>query len=99
MLKAQEALSAVTAEINKIEKQKSELEALAAGQGVKAMQAKNELSQLLLRDPTDLNRALLTAEAAVRRLGGVAPPGAVWWLQRELEDMKKYKPQSKGGGK
>ena len=97
LLKAQAALQAVRAEIDKIEREKAQLEAAAQGTGVKAMQAKNQLSQLLNRDPTDLNRALLTAEAAVRKLGGVGPPGLVWWLGRELQEMKKYKPQSKGG--
>jgi len=96
-IKAQQALAAVNTEIQKIEKKKSELEAASAGSGVKAMQAKNELSQLLNQDNTDLNRALLTAEAAVRKAGGSGPLGAVWFLGRELEELKKYKPQSKGG--
>lgn len=94
-LKAQEALSAVRTEINRIENLKSELEEKASGSGVKAMQAKNELQQLLTKDNTDLNRALLTAEAALRKAGGGGdiPPGSMWWMNRELEEMKKYKPQ------
>jgi len=98
-IKAQQALAAVNNEIQKIEKKKSELETAAAGSGVKAMQAKNELSQLLNQDNTDLNRALLTAEAAVRKAGGSGPLGSVWWMGRELEELKKYKPQAKGGKK
>ncbi|KAL6050244.1 putative Actin bundling protein [Balamuthia mandrillaris] len=98
MLKAQAALEAVNQEIQKIESRKEELEAASAGSGVKAMQAKNELAQLLTQDNTALNRALLTAEAALRKAGGrPGPPGAIWWMGRELEEMKKYKPQSKGG--
>ncbi|KAL6071241.1 putative TolA family protein [Balamuthia mandrillaris] len=95
LVRAQEALEAVQTEINKIETRKAELERLAQGSGVKAMQAKNELSQLLTQDNTALNRALLTAEAAVRKAqkaGGEAQ-GALWWLERELEEAKKYKPR------
>eukprot|EP01102_Stenamoeba_stenopodia_P001804 TRINITY_DN1163_c0_g1_i1.p1 TRINITY_DN1163_c0_g1~~TRINITY_DN1163_c0_g1_i1.p1 ORF type:complete len:240 (-),score=89.43 TRINITY_DN1163_c0_g1_i1:131-814(-) len=98
LVKAQRALEEVQNEIEKIEKKKAELEAKSAGGGVKAMQAKNELQQLLTQDPTDLNRALLTAEAAVRKaqkLGGVAAQGALWWVDRELIEAKKYKPQRK----
>merc|ERR1711974_27891 len=96
-LKAQEALSAVRTEINRIENLKSELEQKAAGAGVKAMQAKNELQQLLTKDNTELNRALLTAEAALRKAGGGGdiPPGSMWWMNRELEEMKKYRPQKR----
>ncbi len=86
-MKAQKALDNVNNEIQKIEKKKAELEAAAAGSGVRAMQAKNELSQLLTQDPTDLNRAMLTAEAAVRKAqknGTGTAHGAVWWIEREL---------------
>jgi len=98
LARAQQALAAVQAEIDKIEKKKSELEAASSGGGVKAMQAKNELSQLLVADPTDLNRTLLTAEAAVRKaqkLGGAAAQGALFWIDRDLQEVKKYKPKSK----
>jgi len=98
LAKAQQALAAVQAEIEKIEKKKSELEAASRGGGVKAMQAKNELSQLLVADNTELNRALLTAEAAVRKaqkLGGLAAQGALFWIERDLQEAKKYKPKSK----
>lgn len=86
LARAQQALQAAQDEINKIETRKAQLEAAANGTGIKAMQAKNELAQLLSADPTDLNRALLTAEAAVRKaqkLGGdaqgsgVCPPSGV----------------------
>jgi len=96
-IKAHEALSAVRNEINRIESLKMELEEKASGSGVKAMQAKNELQQLLTRDNTELNRALLTAEAALRKAGGGGdiPPGSMWWMNRELEEMKKYRPQKR----
>ena len=45
---------------------------------------------------TDLNRALITAEAAVRKaqkLGGGAAQGALWWVDRELQEVKRYKPR------
>ncbi len=67
-----------------------------SGTGIKAMQAKNELEQLLNADPTNLNRALITAEAAVRKaqkLGGEAAQGALFWANRQLEEVKKYKPR------
>jgi len=100
LVKAQQALEKVQEEIAKIEKKKAELEEKAKAPGVKGMQGKNELQQLLTADPTELNRAVLTAEAAVRKaqkLGGVAAQGALWWVERELEEAKKYKPR--GGAK
>eukprot|EP01087_Luapelamoeba_hula_P009793 TRINITY_DN255_c0_g1_i2.p1 TRINITY_DN255_c0_g1~~TRINITY_DN255_c0_g1_i2.p1 ORF type:complete len:230 (+),score=61.25 TRINITY_DN255_c0_g1_i2:72-761(+) len=100
LVKAQRALDAVNTEIQKIETRKRELEQASGGTGIRAMQAKNELAQLLGADPTDLNRALLTAEAAVRkaqRMGGEAAAGHLWFLERELTEMKKYKPKSQGG--
>jgi len=96
LAKAQQALDQVSAEIEKIENKKRDLENKSKGSGVKATQAKNELAQLFNSDPTDLNRALLTAEAAVRKaqkLGGTAAQGAIWWVNRELEEVKKYKPK------
>jgi len=98
--KAQAALEAVQAEINTIEKQKSELEARVNLGGVKGNTAKQELFKLLNNDPTELNRKILTAEAALRKAQkseGTIPQGQVWMLNRELEEAKKYKP--KGGVK
>eukprot|EP01112_Ceratiomyxa_fruticulosa_P015909 TRINITY_DN4757_c0_g1_i1.p1 TRINITY_DN4757_c0_g1~~TRINITY_DN4757_c0_g1_i1.p1 ORF type:complete len:223 (-),score=63.11 TRINITY_DN4757_c0_g1_i1:171-839(-) len=97
LIKAQEALRAVQAEIGKIEKKKEELEAkIGDGSGVKANAAKNELEQLLVKDNTDLNRSLVTAEAAVRKaqkIPSVSAQGGIWWVNRELEEAKKYKPK------
>ncbi|EAL46941.1 TolA family protein, putative [Entamoeba histolytica HM-1:IMSS-B] len=103
LIKAQKAMEDVQNEIQKIEDKKKDLEKKAAqGTGVAAMRANNELQQLLSGDKTELNRALLTAEASVRKAqksggDGESPAGALWWLARELEEAKKYKPQKKGG--
>ena len=72
----------------------------AKGEGVKAKGAANELAQLEARDPTDLNRKIITAEAALRaakKAGGVEAPGELWWCERELLEARKYKPKSAGG--
>eukprot|EP01113_Clastostelium_recurvatum_P045232 TRINITY_DN7744_c0_g1_i2.p1 TRINITY_DN7744_c0_g1~~TRINITY_DN7744_c0_g1_i2.p1 ORF type:complete len:265 (-),score=63.65 TRINITY_DN7744_c0_g1_i2:71-802(-) len=99
MAKAYAALNAAKTEMQKIEMEKEKLENdIETGSGIKAVRAKNELAQLLARDNIDLNRALLTAEAAVRKAGGsgkLAPPGTLWWMSREIEEMKKYKPQAR----
>jgi len=68
MRAANAALAAVRSEINKIEMEKARLEEDSELGGIKGARAKNELAQLLSRDKTDLNRALLTAEAAVRKV-------------------------------
>jgi len=97
LVKAQQALDDVQAEIAKIEAKKAELEEKAAGSGVKALNAKNELEQLLTKDNTALNKAVLTAEAAVRKAqkqGGTAQ-GSLWWLDRDLTEAKKYKPSKR----
>lgn len=67
MKKANAALEVVRVEIQRIESKKAELQEKANGTGVsvasvmtywqvKAMQAKNELQQLLTQDPTELNK-------------------------------------------
>mmetsp|Transcript_11152 Transcript_11152/g.12275 ORF Transcript_11152/g.12275 Transcript_11152/m.12275 type:complete len:236 (-) Transcript_11152:52-759(-) len=103
VMKAMDAVNAVNQEINKIEKEKKRLEELSKGTGVKAMQAKQQLAALLCADPTALNRALVTAEAALRKVqkiygsgegdGNGAAQGTLWWMSREIEEAKKYKPQ------
>jgi len=100
MRKATAALNEVRAQIRKIEETKSQFEHIIETETgvIKQNKAKNELAQLLSADQTDLNRALLTAEAAVRKCGGPSkdvPPGTIWWMNRELEEMKKYKPKAK----
>jgi len=97
LVKAQKALDDVNAEIQKIEKEKTALEKDAAGDGVKARAAAASLAALCSRDQTDLNKKVLTAEAAVRRARkepGNSPQGQLWWLEREIMEAKKYKPKT-----
>jgi hypothetical protein len=97
LMQAQRALNEVQNELNKIDAKKSELTAAASAGGVKGMKAKNELEQIHNADNTELNKAFLTAEAAVRKAaqgGGSSepvPPGTLWWMTKELEEMKKYR--------
>lgn len=79
ILKARQALEEVTRRIKAYEAEKSRLETIAAGTGVKALGAKNELAQLDSGPLADeLNKALITAEAAVRiatkKFGGARVP-------------------------
>jgi len=104
--KARNALEEVNKRIRAYEAEKARLEALAAGTGVKALGAKNLLAQLGAGPlAEELNKALITAEAAVRiatrKFGGQLATndgrksqaanfssGAVWWLNRDLEQKK-----------
>lgn len=100
--KATVALATAQTEIDRIEAEKKRLTEAASAGGVKGMRAKNELEQLLTKDNTFLNQALLSAEALVRKAkkaGGDAALGGLWWVERELEEIRKYKPQKQGGGK
>jgi len=79
ILKARNLLAEVTKKIKAYEAEKSRLEAIAEGTGVKALGAKNELAQLESGPlAQDLNAALITAEAAVRiatkKYGGARVP-------------------------
>jgi chromosome segregation ATPase len=93
---AQAALTEVQKEIRKIEDKKASLEEKAKGDGVKAKSAKNELEQLLAADQMPLRKKVISAEAAVRiaqKKGNQQAQGALWWINRELEEAKKYKPR------
>src|SRR3989338_342925 len=95
MRAAKAALNEVRLEIQKIETERYRLEELIEQGGIKGIRAKNELAQLCSRDQTELNRALLTAEAACRKAGAGTsdmPPSSLWWMNRELEEMKKFRP-------
>jgi len=75
--------------------------------------AKNELSQHLAEDPLPLRKAKLTSEAAAKKAekalldaqnyleevkkNATNGKGALWWIERELQEAKKYMPQRKGG--
>jgi hypothetical protein len=98
--KARLALEDVNARIKAYETEKARLEEAANLPGVKGLKAKNMLAQLdsspLMEE---LNRALITAEAAVRKAtkmfggivvegGGAGTDGAVWWMNKDLETKK-----------
>ncbi|GAM21070.1 hypothetical protein SAMD00019534_042450 [Acytostelium subglobosum LB1] len=112
--KARLALEEVNKRIRAYEEEKARLTAESqqnGGQGVKALGAKNMLAQIdagPLKE--ELNKALITAEAAVRiackKYGGAAgvpgqggahsSEGALWWLNRDLEEKKRrYGPKAK----
>eukprot|EP01083_Nonionella_stella_P304065 1054961_1 len=80
LLKAQRALEAVQNEIATLKAKEADLRKKSSGTGVRATTAKQELNAFLSADKTELNRAFLTAEAAVRaakKLGGDVAQGFV----------------------
>ena len=105
--KARLALEEVNKRIRAYEAEKHRLTEAAKLPGVKGLTAKNQLAQLDASPLTEeLNKALITAEAAVRiatrKFGGknssvgadgqtiITPTdGAIWWLNRDLEEKKK----------
>jgi len=104
--KARLALEEVNKRIREYEEEKARLEAEAAGTGVKALGAKNMLAQIDCSPLKEqLNKALITAEAAVRiatkKYGGAgggasggSSDGALWWMNRDLEEkQRKYGPK------
>jgi len=103
--KARLALEEVNRRIKAYEAEKARLEADALLPGVKGLKAKNLLAQLDASPlKEELNRALITAEAAVRivtkKFGGAgggggdgaeeaAPSqGAIWWMNKDLAVKK-----------
>jgi len=108
--KARLALEEVNKRIRAYEEEKARLEGEAAGTGVKSLAAKNTLAQIESSPlKEELNKALITAEAAVRiatrKFGGQSgahgtdagsSDGALWWMNRDLEEkQRKYAPQKK----
>jgi len=112
--KARLLLEEVNKRIREYEAEKARLTELSQQSGVKGLSAKNQLAQLDASPlAEELNKALITAEAAVRiatkKFGGAggagaggAPgsgcptDGAVWWMNRDLEEKKKkYGPKPK----
>jgi len=108
--RARLALEEVNKRIRAYEEEKARLTAESQGTGVKALGAKNMLAQIdasPLKD--ELNKALITAEAAVRiatrKFGGAngggggsggSSDGAIWWMNRDLEEkQKRYGPNAK----
>jgi len=100
------ALEEVNKRVREYETEKARLEDLATnGTGIKMLKAKNELAQLTSSPLWEqINKALITAEAAVRIAqrkygsGGSAVDsgaggsprvnGTMWWLDRELKTKK-----------
>jgi len=110
VLDAMRALEEVNKRVKAYETEKTRLEELSQGTGIKALGAKNELAQLLSSPLWEqINKALITAEAAVRIArkkygaggsesgsGTVRTSGTMWWLERELKTKKeKYGAKSK----
>jgi len=101
---AMRALEDVNKRVREYEKEKRRLEDDSEGEGIKALKAKNEFAQLKSGPLwSEINKALITAEAAVRIAskkygvtavgGGDSSPirtnGTMWWLNRELQEKKK----------
>uniref|UniRef100_A0A7S3PIE7 Calcium-regulated actin-bundling protein C-terminal domain-containing protein n=1 Tax=Aplanochytrium stocchinoi TaxID=215587 RepID=A0A7S3PIE7_9STRA len=104
--KAKNALEKVNHAIAEYESEKKRLEELAAKPGVKGIGAKHQLA-ILHASPLaeELNKSLITAEAAVRMVmrkfkgqagsanaqaAGVKPTqGSLWWINRDLQEKKK----------
>ena len=113
VLAAMKALEEVNAQVHAYETEKKRLEDESAsngGTGIKALKAKNELAQLSSSPLWEkLNKALITAEAAVRiasrkyGVGGTEAGsgsgrtfGTIWWMEREIKaEKEKYGPKSK----
>jgi hypothetical protein len=106
--KARLALEEVNKKIRAYEEEKNRLTTESQGTGVKALGAKNMLAQLDSSPiKEELNRALITAEAAVRiatkKFGGQSggggsgnSDGALWWMNRDLEEkQRRYGPSKK----
>eukprot|EP01088_Endostelium_zonatum_P013979 TRINITY_DN289_c0_g1_i2.p1 TRINITY_DN289_c0_g1~~TRINITY_DN289_c0_g1_i2.p1 ORF type:complete len:275 (+),score=78.77 TRINITY_DN289_c0_g1_i2:834-1658(+) len=102
--KARLALEEVNKRIRAYEAEKARLEKESQEPGVRGLKAKNLLAQLG-SSPLweELNKALITAEAAVRiatkKFGGGAgggaddstgpTDGAIWWMNKDLEEKKR----------
>jgi len=99
--KARLALEEVNKRIREYEEEKARLTAESQGQGVKALGAKNMLAQIDAGPlKAELNKALITAEAAVRiaskKYGGqsgggggdASSAGALWWMNRDLQEKQ-----------
>jgi len=107
--KARLALEEVNKRVRAYEEEKARLTEDSKLPGVKGLAAVNLLAQLDASPiKEELNKALITAQAAVRiaqkKFGGQAgssggagsSAGSLWWLDRDLEEKKRrYGPQKK----
>jgi len=107
---AEKALKEALQIIGDLEAEKSEKREIIAESkkpdskvsGVKGAKAAAELAQLESKDPTHLNRLLITAEAALRKAKkskNLFAMGKQWVLSYELQQAKNYKPGNKKIGK
>lgn len=100
---ARAALDEVNAAIRAYETEKSRLETESQLPGVKGLAAKNLLAQLLSSPLAEkLSAALIKAEAAIRiatkqaekeaaaNLAGKPTSGTVFWMNRELDERKRF---------
>merc|ERR1712157_317573 len=95
--KAEVALEAVLAEIEKLEKKKAKLGKKAAKGGVKGKAAQNELDQIEASDPMPIRKALVTAQAALRKAQkskNLDAMGKLWYIDHEIAEAAKYKPKA-----
>jgi len=98
--KARLALEEVNKRIRAYEEEKERLTQLSLMEGVKGLGAKNMLAQIDASPlKSELNKALITAEAAVRIAskkyggmastdGGASSEGAIWWMNRDLQEKQ-----------
>jgi len=97
------ALEEVNKQIKAYEAEKHRLTEESKLPGVRGLKAINELAQLGASPLAEkLNRALITAEAAVRiavrKFGGQSggdnstgpTEGALWWMSRDLEEKQRH---------
>jgi len=102
VIAAMKALEEVNKRVKEYETEKQRLVTETTMIGLRALKAKNELAQLNASPLWEsINKALITAEAAVRiasrkygaGTGTSSEPhntsGTMWWLNRELETKKK----------
>lgn len=102
IIKARTALDDVTKAIRAYEQEKARLEEESAKPGVRGLTARHSLAQLAASPLAEkLNKALITAEAAVRMVtrriqkemesgeGGSKQSGSAFWMNRELEEKQK----------
>jgi len=103
IVKARAALDDVTRAIRAYEQEKARLEEESTQPGVRGLAARHTLAQLSASSLAEkLNKALITAEAAVRLVTkrikkeidsggseGARQGGTAFWMSRELEEKKK----------
>merc|ERR1712157_215825 len=89
--KAEAALEEVLAEIAKLEKKKAKLAKKAEKGGVKGKAAQNELDQIQASDPMPIRKALVSAQAALRKAQkskNVNAMGKLWFIDLRLQKLQ-----------